>query len=246
MGNSELTIITSQGKKQWESYGRYSIESFLKHWPKNCVLHVYTEDYNDIKHDSNRIKIIDLKKLDNEYLKFNNDPTVWRRAKIFSHKAWAIMDILKNKKQGYLVWLDCDVVTKEPITKNWIIDLCPKKYISAHLGQYQHLRNGKEIYSAETGCFILNLEHKLIDDFYNEYRRRYVERDWNNCKKPFDTDVFGNAMMLVKSKGAVWNELSPDPTLLLLSPFNKSVIGERLFHYKAKGKKVMEKKESKS
>lgn len=245
MAYSELKIITSQSYSQWTSYGKYSIDSFLENWPEECRLLVYTEDYDKLSHNNPRIEIVNLKTVNEDYNAFINDKTVWYRAKNFAHKAWAIIDTIEKNDSGFLIWLDCDVVTKKKITLDWISDACPNHCISGHLGQYQHIGQERTpIYSAETGCFILNLNNKYIDTFYNEYKRRYVERDWSNCKKPFDTDVFGNAMLMAKKEGAVWNELNPD--LNLLSPFNKSFFGQRLYHYKARGKTVMSNRESNS
>ena len=245
MGYNKLKIITSQSHQQWTSHGKYSIESFLKHWPRECSITVYTEDFDKVTSDNPRIDIVDLKTIDTEYNKFIEDETIWFRAKNFAHKAWAIMDTIKNNKDGFLIWIDCDVVTKNTVTLDWIIDICPPNCISAHLGQYQHIgKEKKPLYSAETGFFILNLSNKHITTFYKEYRRRYLERDWSNCKKPFDTDVYGNAMSKTKKEGAIWNELNPD--LMLLSPFNKSILGQKMYHYKARGKTVMETREGKN
>lgn len=245
MGNSELKIITSQSHKQWTSHGKYSIESFLKHWPEECSITVYTEDYDKVVHKDPRVKVVDLITIDPEYNNFIQDNNIWFRAKNFAHKAWAIMDSIKNNDNGLLLWIDCDVVTRKNVTFEWIKSMCSENYISTHLGQYQHIGPERQpIYSAETGFFILNLNNKYINVFYNEYRRRYIQRDWSNCKKPFDTDVFGNAMLEAQKEGAIWNDVNPD--INLLSPFNKSIFGERLYHYKARGKTVMEKREGKN
>ena len=227
-----IRFISSQSHNQFIEHGRFMIESFQKAFP-NQTLNLYTEDFIKVKitNKYQDVNIIDLKSTgDIEYQKFQEDKTILNpnRTKRFAHKAFAVMDMMKQHNDGLLVWIDCDVLFKKPVPLRWI-EVLVGDNLSAHLGLIW-----KGIYGAETGFFILNLAHPLKDKFLEEYRQSYVNRDFEGLRKSFDNDIYGRTIKRVQ---APYNELSTN--LDLVSPFNRSCLKEYMYHYKAHHKERM-------
>ena len=243
MGNNKLTVISSQGIEQWNTYGKDLVDTFLKHWPTEIVLQLYTEDIDKFSLSSDRVNLKDLVKLaGNDYKNFiesvpNN--SIWDRCKKFSKKAFSIIDALDNTNEGFLIWIDADVKTKKDIPLSMLENICPEDCLTAHLGLTQYIKKfDKRVYSSETGFFIINCEHPHKKYFLDEYRRSYVERDFEGLRKPFDAEVFARTIKKLEAQhGTKYKELSPD--LNLLGPFRKSVLAEYMYHYKAKHKKKL-------
>ena len=236
MDNNKLKIISSQGITQWKEYGEELFKSYKEFWPKDLPLQLYTETHNDFPKNLKQMNVLDLRNVaDIEYCKFVDDPNVWGRTKKFSHKAFSIIHALENTNNGYLIWIDGDVVTKKEITKQWLLSICPDDCLTAHLGlrQYNPKLN-KTVYGAETGFFVINCNHPDKVHFLNEYKRSYIEKDFEGLRKPFDAEVFART---IKKIGSNYRELSPD--LNLLGPFRKSILAEYMYHYKAKHKKKL-------
>ena len=221
-------IITGMSESYFNKIGKSMIESWLKFWPVNYTLVVYTEDTIDFVHD--RVKFISLDTMDQDYVKFQNQDftKLNSRVKTFAKKAWPIMENLKSDS-GKLLWVDADVIFLSKITESWLETLISKDEFSAHLGVPQ-----TDFYAVETGFFLINLDHQFKDDFLRLYRNIYLTRDFSDMKKPFDGDVFGKVITLLsKNKNFKFRELSPDITIR--SPFN-TVFRDKMKHYKAKRK----------
>lgn len=221
-------IITGMSKSYFENIGQHMIESWLRYWPSNFNLKIYSEDNLNIS--NKRLEIISLDKFGIEYHNFQNSNIIKlnARSKTFAKKAWPIMSHLE-KNTGRLIWLDADVITQDTITEEWLDSLLQPNDFSCHLGVPQD-----QYYSVETGFFIINLENKFKDEFLKKYKEIYYNRDFSNMKKPFDGDVFGRIVTEMRlDKNFVFNDLSP--SLDSFSPFNK-VFKNKMKHYKAKKK----------
>lgn len=213
----------------YNNIGKHMIESWLTFWPKDANLYVYSEDILPIEHD--RIKIIDINNIDEEYTKFQNSSfKLQRRSKTFAKKAWPIMQNLQDDEFDYLIWLDADVITEGEITYDFLNEMLPKNYFSCHIGVPQG-----PYYSVETGFFIINKKHNYKDKFLEIYRKIYITRNFSDMHKPFDGDVFGKVIReLKKYNDFAYKELNENYETSL-SPFNHIFEG-KMRHYKAKRK----------
>jgi len=221
-------FITGMSLEYYDIIGKHMIESWLKHWPKECKLKIYAEDNLPILDD--RIEVIDLNNIDPKYTEFQNASfKLGRRSKKFAKKAWPIMLNLESNK-GRLVWIDADVVTEDTITLEYLDSLLEKDDFSCHLGVPQ----GK-YYSVETGFFIINRYNDFKDQFLKNYQYIYHNRDFSNMHKPFDGDAFGKVIRDLREDCKFkYTELS-DNCNSSLSPFNYIFEG-KMRHYKAKRK----------
>ena len=239
MGDHKLKVISSQGIDQWNQYGKELVDSFLKHWPDDISLILYTEDIDKFPRLDNRIILKDLPKLaGKDYYNFMDslpDRSVWGRCKKFAKKAFSIINEVENVNEGYIIWIDADVKTKKDVPIDFLLEVCPHDCLTAHLGLTQYIPKFKNtVYSSETGFFVINCEHPDKQKFLKEYKRSYIEKDFEGLRKPFDAEVFART---IKKIGSNYRELSPD--LNLLGPFRKSILSEYMYHYKAKHKKKL-------
>ena len=221
-------IITGMSKTYFDHIGRDMILSWIKFWPKNFSLTVYSEDKLVI--DSDRVNIISLDEMGREYKNFQdfNDGKLNHRSKTFAKKAWPIIKNLELT-EGRLIWIDADVITLDYIFEEWLDSLISTKDFSCHLGVPQD-----QYYSVETGFFIINLNNQYKDLFLEKYKNIYYNRDFSNMKKPFDGDVFGRIITEMRPiDNFKFNDLSP--SLDSFSPFNRIFKG-KMKHYKAKKK----------
>jgi len=222
------TIISGMSLDYYNNIGHLMIESLLQYWPEEYILKIYTEDTLPI--NNNRIQIVDINNIDPMYTEFQNAKfKLETRSKRFAKKAWPIMKNLDDN-EGYLIWVDADVITQNYITKEYLDSLLPKNYFSCHIGVKQG-----EYYSVETGFFIINKSNKFKNKFLDKYKHIYYNRNFSDMHKPFDGDVFGKVIRDLKdSKDFKYNDLN-NFKKKLQSPFDR-IFGNKMLHYKAKRK----------
>lgn len=230
-------IITGMSSQYYNEIGKHMITSWLEYWPTDFKLVVYTEDKDTLPITDPRISIVSLDTMGQEYKDFQNSKMkLERRIKTFAKKAWPIMKNLESQN-GRLIWIDADVLTEDYITKEWLDRLLDDDSFSCHIGVPQGT-----YYSVETGFFIINLNHAHKEKFLDEYRRVYYEKDFTNLHKPFDGDIFGKVIRLLREdKKFKYTELSNDPDNGL-SPFN-NIFKSKMKHYKAKRKNIFKNEE---
>jgi hypothetical protein len=223
-------VITGLSQEYYDSIGKHMVESWLKFWPNSLTLTVYTEDNLVIDHP--RVNVISLDTMNAEYTKFQFDKIkLASRAKRFAKKAWPIMDNLESNT-GYLIWVDADVITNNEIKEYWLESLIGKNNFSAHIGVMQG-----NYYSVETGFFIINRANQFKENFLNEYKRIYYERDFTDLHKPFDGDIFGKVIRKLQlDPNFKYHELNKNYESVL-SPFN-GIFDGYMTHFKAKRKNV--------
>lgn len=223
-------IISGMSINYYNTIGKHMLSSWLKYWPKEFSITVYSEDKLPIR--NSRIKVIDLNTMGEEYEKIQQEKMkLANRIKTFAKKAWPIMKNLE-KDSGKLIWIDADVITDDDITIDWLDSLIESDDFSCHIGVPQG-----QYYSVETGFFIINLENKFKNEFLNEYRRIYYTRDFSNLHKPYDGDIFGKVIRHLKCKNDFkYSELNVNYETSL-SPFN-SIFENKMKHFKAKRKNI--------
>lgn len=214
----------------YEHIGKYMLESWLKYWPEEFTITVYTEDQLDFL-NSSRINVVSLDTLDARYHEFQNDNLdhLASKCKVYAKKAFPIIKHLQNT-QGKLIWLDADVITVNQITKDYLDSLLPNDCFSCHLGVPQ-----LDYYSVETGFFIIDLSNQSRAEFLERYSNVYYNRDFSKMKKPFDGDTFGRVITEMRENPDFkFKELNSNYETKA-SPFNKVFKG-LMRHYKARRK----------
>jgi hypothetical protein len=186
-----------------------------------------------------RIKQIDFDhEVDPEYARLQADTAYGVQVKKFSKKAFSFIHAMYHSTADWILWLDADVVTIKSVPAHLIVDCMRDEDLSMYMGvTYTEDKSGNPglWLVPETGVFAVNTRHEKFEEFRNEYRRRYVERDHADLRRFYDNDVFGAAINLVDAPVYDLCEGFAKP---YKTPLPHTVLGEYLIHYKAKHSKA--------
>jgi hypothetical protein len=186
------TVVTTFSKDGYELYGHHMIETWLQYWPVDFKLQVYTEGYELTEADS-RLTSVDLETACPDIVTFKNNslkmleqnPNEKRfKHKIFKtvkwcHKVYAMKHAL-SVDDDYLVFLDGDTYTKQPISNSVPKQLVGDDLFAVH---FENLSNGLHF---ETGLVVFNLRHRQIQWLRDILTSAYDSLDIYTMKKTWD------------------------------------------------------------
>lgn len=229
-----IEVITSVSEEYYDRIGKESIESWLQYWPYNLKLTCYVEGFRFLEHP--RVRQISFDEFDKDYWDFQK-LNVKDRVKIFSKKAFSFIHAMENSTADRVIWLDADVITKKSVPLQLLESLLPNDVLSTHMGvTYTTTTDGAtgRWFVPETGFFAINKRHPAFNDFYKEYKRRYVKNDYSGLRRFYDNDVYGVAFEQLNVKGL---DLCENLKKQYKTPLKHTVLGEYLHHFKAKHSK---------
>ena len=128
----KIDVMTSFSKAYYDHVGKHSITSWLEYWPKDVQMLAYVENCK-LEHND-RITQIDIADLDQEFYGFMRDPDVKSRIKTFAKKGYSWVHAVQNSTADYLIWLDADVMTKQPVTKEFLEQQCDPNLLATFMG----------------------------------------------------------------------------------------------------------------
>lgn len=231
----KIDVITSFDQNYYDTIGQQAVESWIAHWPTEMNITCYLEQCNITPND--RIITIDFDVFDNSYWELQHDTSLKSRVKTFAKKAWCFMHAAATSTADRLIWIDADVITQKTITSDFLGSIMPDSALSTHLGvTYQEDKRGRPgpWLVPETGFFAVNLLHAKFDKFIAEYRRRYLERDYQDLRRFYDNDVYGAAITHCNTEVF---DLCCTLKKPYLTPMRHTVLGPYLHHYKARHSK---------
>ncbi len=210
-----MTIaITTFSVDGYELYGKRMIETWLKYWPDNYRLVVYTEGYNLEERDKRLLELDinqacpDLEKFKTESKKLINDPENKKLQNRVSktikwcHKVYAMEHALKNNLTDYLIFLDGDTYTKNIVDAD-LAAKCTKNHLfSVH---FEKLKHGLHF---ETGFISFNKKHRQMPLLITEMLKDYNNLNIYKHQKTWDGYWFAHLYATFKldvldlSKGA--------------------------------------------
>lgn len=212
----KIDVVTSFNIPYYHRIGRYSVTSYLAYWPKDIQLTVYAEDC-ELEHNP-QINQIPLSDVSAEYTEFMADKSINKRVKTFAKKAFSWIHAAENSDADYLLWMDADVMTKQPITKEFLAAQCNPNLLATFMGVwYDDKRDENDepipldhpLFSAETCLYFFNLKHPLTKEFVARYKEYYVQRITDNLRRFYDADVWGATVMDFKDR-AFFHNLNTD------------------------------------
>lgn len=183
-----FTVVTTFHREGYEKYGQRMIETFIKNWPQEVKLYVYTENC-EVAESAPNLIVKDLHASSPELVKFKEiwksvpkangdvsaDPVRSKRkdagkgfkwhAVRFAHKVYSIFACAKECGSDFLIWMDADTVCHSPITLEQLKKMIPNDKDLCYLG-----RKGK--YS-ECGLYSMNLKSQMTHNFISEFQRMY-------------------------------------------------------------------------
>jgi hypothetical protein len=190
--SQKYSAVTTFNQSGYDTYGHKMIQSFIKNWPVEVQLHVYTEDCV-VKESAPNIIVKDLHQSSPALVKFKHtwkdvpkangdvtkDPIRSRRkdagkgfkwhAVKFAHKVYAIFACAEHCATDTMIWMDADTICHSTITMQNLHSLIPADMDLCYLG-----RKGK--YS-ECGLYAMNLKSSRTKDFLKEFQRVYDQAE---------------------------------------------------------------------
>lgn len=230
----KIEVITSFHKPYFDLVGKDCIESWIKYWPKEIDFTCYVEDFEMPNY--NEIKQIPFSKLDTEYFNFQNKEYKLGTKK-FSKKAFSFIHAMEHSNADRIIWVDADTVTLKPIPMPFLKLILPDDKLSTHMGvHYDTRKDGSKgnWFVPETGFFSINTNHNLFPEFRKIYKSTYVNGDFNDLRRQYDNDVYGYG---ITKLNAPCNDLCSHFLKPYKTPLKHTVLGEYLFHFKAKHSK---------
>jgi hypothetical protein len=234
MGNKMIEVITSFNQHYYDLIGKDCVSSWLEHWPKDMNLTCYVEEFQLPEHP--RVKQIDFSNLEQSYRDLQNED-FHSSVKKFSKKAFPFIHAMYNSSADWVLWIDADVLTENPVPDDFWVKQLNSRYLSAYMGVvYYADKEGApgNWLVPETGMFAVNLKHPEFEKFRNEYARRYRERDFANLRREYDNDVLGAAINHTPAEYLDW---SANLAKAYKTPMRHTVLGSHFMHWKAKHSK---------
>ena len=228
-----MSIITSFSKDYYERIGKYSVGTFIKYWPSGINLHCYVEDLYLDHHP--KIIQIPFTELSPEYHEFQKSD-LKQRVKTFSKKAYSVIHAMENIDCDILIWMDADVITKNLVSIDFLLDLCDDSTLATFMGVWHHRDKHDPtsdiMFSCESSFFMLNKNHLAFEKFANRYREYYDKRLTKNLRRFYDGEVLGATILDLKDYGRM-NDLAASLEKNPKTPMTRSILNQHFFHFKA-------------
>lgn len=200
MTPTKFSVVMTLGERIWESYGKNSVDSFVKHWPDYINLYIY---YDGKKPEYNAPNVIFLdfnyripehaefiernKDRHPDFLNYDINNIDVQAAK-FACKVYAQLHELEKPRKKYVIYLDGDVVTKQDVNEELLYSIVDsQKYLS--------FVNRMPARFTETSIMIWNTDHTHHKLWCETYRSMYDDdkifehKAWHDCIA-FDQTTF--------------------------------------------------------
>lgn len=254
----EFAVVTTFNQEGYELYGKQMIQTFLKHWPKQVQLHVYTEccwpeERAENLHYVNLAeacpKLIEFKRRHarNPKAKGELKLGVTPKGKIlglgfrwnairFAHKVYALVHAGQSVQTDVLFWVDGDTRSFADIPIEFLDQLVPQSTYSCYLG-----RRGKY---TECGFVGYNCCHPMHEQFMQAFQRLYDSDQLFNQPEWHDSFLYDVLRVQFEQRGMLNNNLSAHMDIKEGHPFINSTLGTYMDHLKGDRKALGKSKRS--
>jgi hypothetical protein len=238
-----INVVTSFNEEGYNTYGKRMLQSFIKFWPKEVNLYVYSEEVAVEERATNLI-VIDQKTIkdltafkekfrDNPYANGKNphgpvnghkERFKWDAVR-FSNKVYAVIHHAKKIGGDCLIWLDADTVTHSPVPLQFLEDLAPAGKESVCYLNRKHW--------PECGWVMYNLNHPLMSMFFEEWQQLYDTGAFIDLPESHDSYTFWYLTKMFTSRHrARWTEKHIGDSTQIGHVFINSVLGAYMDHLK--------------
>ena len=252
----KLAVVTTFPPNRRTAYAKRMIESHVKFWPDDVLLHAYYEGTRP-KFNNAKVKFINIEDVNPALVKFKQrhkddpvangeihevaggvrrDPSAGKNDKgkgsylwdavRFSHKTFAVDHAIKTIEADYILWLDADTFTFRKITTDFVTGLLPSNKLVNYLG-----RGAKY---PECGWVCYNKRHPKIKEFMQYWTDLYIsdkifkELEWH------DSYVFWQCVKRIAPNDGV--DIGKGAGAKGHHVFINSVLGGYIDHMKGKRK----------
>jgi hypothetical protein len=227
-----VACVTTFSQAGYVVYGQRMLQTFKEFWPEDIDLFVYHEGKKPVEATSRAIWYpLDEDRDRRRFLATHEDhPHDYRRQPIkFCHKVFAVSSV---PRQGidWLVWLDGDLVTKSPVTHEFLTSIMPEDVCATYLGRrwWAHTEAGFLAYNLNQGGAL------LLDDM----RRFYTTDKLKTLYQQHDCSVFDYCRQSMEHHGARFLDLGEDFKGPGLDVMANSVLAPYLHHNKGPKRKL--------
>ena len=251
-----IRIVTTFSRKQWDDYVHKLLPRSIDLWPREVGWQVWLDDRGALGFGNNDPKSIALPGADYKFL--SDDPahelfmqqwndrvrrnpalkheiTVKRYpngytldAGTFAHKVFALTSEEARDGADWLIFLGSDVETLRAVDMEWLGGVLAGDI--SHLGR-------RDIRSSETDWLAVKLMSEGRS-FLDALRHIYTSGDIYNYAEWIDGHIIARLCAVMAGMGANVSNLSE--SLPGLDVFERSVLGERLRHWKGpRGKQML-------
>lgn len=247
----KYAVVTTFHKPGLDKYAQNMIDTFEQFWPDDVDLYCYAEDCSP-KATKNNIIIknlhescTDLVQFKNKFrnvpwangmqmketgLNFEANNFKWDAVR-FSNKVFAVIHACENINADWVIWLDADVKTFAPVTKEFLATVCPGSHFVSYLGR-------RVKYHSECGWVGYNVRDPQCKYFMRDWRDLYMNEGVFELKEYHDSFVFDVLRKQYQEKGVKFYNLSPDlPGKGPGHPFIASQLGTVMDHMKGTRRK---------
>lgn len=219
-------IVTCMGPGALETYGNKFIESWIKHWPADMLLDIWTHDIAPFGVDDQRVSVRQLEDVEafqklKLVLKGNDGPSLQ-----YSFKAIALANSV-TPDLDWIAFVDADMETFFQIDDQFLGEVFDPAAELTYLWR-------KAVAESEGSWFAFNLRTpngaSLCADFYG----LYVSLEFKHFHKQHDNAILDRLVTIHRAHGLRVKNLSEGA--LGLDAFHQSVLGAYMIHYKGPDK----------
>lgn len=236
------SLLTSFNHSYWNEIARETCTDLDKNWLVNEPLLFYHELDQQTLNDSKKmfssrvywLNLYEVVDIENFVNTWKNHPNAngsikgFRTNAIkFVHKTFAIWHAAREQKNGWLIWLDCDAITRRPLDANFKNLVFKENIVVSYIG-----RPGK--YS-ECGFLAFNLDNPETKVFLEKWEDLYISGKFIDLKETHDSWTF-DWLRLEYNRPDLFYDLNHNAKTNK-NPFSQSDIGAYFLHAKGAGKK---------
>jgi len=231
-----LAAITTMNRDYYDLIGHRMLETYARYWPGDCVLYVYTEQF-ELPIAAHNIRSIDLYEAVGERLHAFLDWRGQHYTRKFAYKAYAWIHAMETLDRDWLFYLDADTETKQPVTRKFLDTITPQDalltYMYARATRLDEQGHEIVLDNAETCIYALNRRHEFADRFRERYTEIYETREIGDSSryiKCHDTWVMAECVRYAEKHGVRINNLHPERDRR--TPIKATVLWPYFNHYK--------------
>ena len=171
----KFAAVTTMNKDYYDVIGHRMIESFIKYWPKEVTLYVFTEGF-DLPLKASNIISKDIFEVCNPGL---SSFLKWRGkhfTKKFAFKAYTWINACKILNEDVLIYLDADTETKKEVPFDFIENVLEDQSILAYMYAAAAVEENGELQlldNAETCIYWFDNKHHFAKNFMQHYENIY-------------------------------------------------------------------------
>ena len=237
--STKFTFVTSFNEEGYKKYGKRFIEGYIKYFPKECDLFVFTENVDAKLPVHNNVRYIDL--LGSNEMTINEMTTFINRWKDvpevngpngnyrydgvkFSKIIFSLTEMIDHDTD-WLIRIDSDIIVNKKITNKQLethLD-CGNECLAHYMGR-------KDWHHSETSFMAFNMKHPEAKEFLKDFRWFYTSGEIMQLQEYTDSWVFDHIRKRYEEDNIYFHNMSKDKPGM--DVWGQTWLGEYMEHLK--------------